>query len=211
MVMFRASSGGADLYVFAHGLDFMGALGDFVALAGPVPLKPWRAHGVWTSREMPVTDAVAREVVGLYSSNNLPLQIYVLDYGWHMGPYDPRASRGRAYDVAVAMCHAADGAEDVNTTCNAPNHAGGQCLQGFGGYVWDRTFFADPASFQVRANSAPPPPLPPPQQQQQQQRHRCVCAHRTFVVRTRRRGPMTLRGSSSSSTFTTSAASTSAR
>ena len=46
-----------------HGHDYRGALGDFVALAGPTPLKPWRAHGVWWSREYPFTEQLVHELL----------------------------------------------------------------------------------------------------------------------------------------------------
>jgi hypothetical protein len=47
----------ADLYLFLHGHDYRGAVGDFVSLAGRTPLKPWRAHGVWWSREYPFNES----------------------------------------------------------------------------------------------------------------------------------------------------------
>jgi alpha-glucosidase (family GH31 glycosyl hydrolase) len=121
------NASGLDYYLFAHGLNFTGALQDFVHLAGPVPLKPWRAHGVWHSREMAITEEVVHQVVGAYQAYALPLNFMVLDYGWHVGPYDPQR---------------------VNTTCHQPEHAGGQCIQGYGGYVWDSTYFPNPPAFQ---------------------------------------------------------------
>ena len=78
-----------DLYVFGHGRDYRRALGDFVKLAGPVPIKPWRAHGVWHSRCMPMSEPLMHEVVANYRQYALPLNMFVFDYGWHVGPYDP--------------------------------------------------------------------------------------------------------------------------
>jgi alpha-glucosidase (family GH31 glycosyl hydrolase) len=46
-----------DLYFFLHGHDYRGALRDFVSLAGRTPLKPWKAHGVWWSREYPFNES----------------------------------------------------------------------------------------------------------------------------------------------------------
>ena len=115
-----------DLYVFAFGHDYVGALADFVALSGPVPLKPWRTHGVWSSREFPYTDATSRELVADYASLALPLHVFILDYGWHHGPYQP---------------------PDTNGTCHEPTLAGGRCLGGYGGYVWEPTFFPNPRDF----------------------------------------------------------------
>ena len=45
--------GGTDVYVFAHGHDFRGALRDFYALTGPQPLLPRYALGNWWSRYHP--------------------------------------------------------------------------------------------------------------------------------------------------------------
>lgn len=115
-----------DLYVFAFGHDYAGALGDFVSLSGPIPLKPWRALGVWQSRKFPYTDATSREVIADYASLSLPLHVFVLDYGWHHGPYQP---------------------PDSNRTCNEPTLAQGRCLGGYGGYVFEPTFFPDPKGF----------------------------------------------------------------
>jgi alpha-glucosidase (family GH31 glycosyl hydrolase) len=55
------------------------ALGDFVALSGPVPIKPFRTHGVWHSREMPMTEAIMHQVVQDYQTHSLPLNMFVLD------------------------------------------------------------------------------------------------------------------------------------
>jgi hypothetical protein len=43
----------ADLYFFGHGLDYQGALRDFVSVAGPMPEIPRFVLGVWWSRCMP--------------------------------------------------------------------------------------------------------------------------------------------------------------
>jgi alpha-glucosidase (family GH31 glycosyl hydrolase) len=68
-------------------------------------MKPWRAYGVWSSREYPYTDKEMLSLIQEYDSYGLPLNMVVLDYGWHYGPYDPN---------------------DVKQ-CNQPLVAGGQC------------------------------------------------------------------------------------
>ena len=49
----QRAEGNIDLYVFAHGHDFPGALRDFYDLTGPQPLLPRYALGNWWSRYHP--------------------------------------------------------------------------------------------------------------------------------------------------------------
>lgn len=97
-----AAGGARDLYVFAFAHDYAAALGDFVALAGPIPLKPWRAHGVWQSREYPYTDESVREVVGTYANLSLPLHMWVLDYGECVRAQAPCSAQRRASSSSAA-------------------------------------------------------------------------------------------------------------
>ena len=46
-----------DLIVFAYGHDYKGCLGDYVKVAGRIPLPPRWAFGYWWSRFWPDTDA----------------------------------------------------------------------------------------------------------------------------------------------------------
>ena len=122
-----AAAGTRDLYFFLHGHDFRGALADFVSLAGRTPLKPWRTHGVWWSREYPFSRPEITDVIEGYASRQLPLNMLVLDYQWHYGPGDVQDVKG----------------------CNQPRPGGlyGDCVNGFGGYVWNKKLFPDPLDF----------------------------------------------------------------
>lgn len=119
--------GGKDLYFFLHGHDYRGALQDFVSIAGPTPLKPWRTHGVWWSREYPFSRPEITDVITGYADRQLPLNMLVLDYQWHYGPGDVQDVKG----------------------CNQPTPGGiySDCRNGFGGYVWNRKLFPDPLDF----------------------------------------------------------------
>ena len=121
------TSTGKDWYLFLHGHDYRSALQDFVFLAGPTPLKPWRSHGVWFSREYPFSRPQITDVVHGYSERQLPLNMLVLDYQWHYGP-------GDVQDVAG---------------CNQPKPGGfyTDCTAGYGGYVWNKKLFPDPLDF----------------------------------------------------------------
>lgn len=145
----RAAPATLDLYVFGHGHDYRRALGDFVKLAGPVPIKPWKAHGVWHSRCMPMSEPLMHEVVALYQQKALPLNMFVFDYGWHVGPYDPANVSTCAQVCMLRRRFLVD--NYVSLQClfhcvevHQPKSAGGQCLAGYGGYAFDATYFPDP-------------------------------------------------------------------
>jgi len=82
----RTAGSGLDIYMFISGTDYKSVLVNFTALSGPVPLKPWRAHGVWHSREMPISEITVRWISKKYEDYGLALNMFVLDYGWHIGP-----------------------------------------------------------------------------------------------------------------------------
>jgi len=88
-----ASMDAQDLYLFAQGLDFMAGLRDFALVSGPPPLPPYSAFGVWWStwydfRESEFDTVVLQE----YATRNLPLDVAVLDMGWHIQPQLPNCS-----------------------------------------------------------------------------------------------------------------------
>ena len=49
-----------DWYFFGYGHDYKQALGDFVRVAGRIPLPPRFAFGVWWSRYWAYSDAAIR-------------------------------------------------------------------------------------------------------------------------------------------------------
>ena len=57
-----------DIVVFAYGHDYKGCLGDYVKVAGRIPLPPRWAFGYWWSRFWPDSDADYREVVRTMAS-----------------------------------------------------------------------------------------------------------------------------------------------
>eukprot|EP00658_Telonema_sp_P-2_P041517 TRINITY_DN29705_c0_g1_i1.p1 TRINITY_DN29705_c0_g1~~TRINITY_DN29705_c0_g1_i1.p1 ORF type:complete len:441 (+),score=81.81 TRINITY_DN29705_c0_g1_i1:443-1765(+) len=120
-----------DWYLFLQGSDYRAAVKDFVTLAGRTPLKPWRSHGVWWSREYPYSDTAVQQLIKNFSVYQLPLNMLVLDYNWHPGPPSP----------GVPLVPPIEG-------CNQPTIAEGQCVAGFGGYQWDLALFPDPVAFQ---------------------------------------------------------------
>lgn len=88
-----ASLDALDLYLFAQGLDFMAGLRDFARVSGPPPLPPYSAFGVWWSTWYDFGEGeFDRVVLQEYADRNLPLDVAVLDMGWHIQPHAPNCS-----------------------------------------------------------------------------------------------------------------------
>jgi hypothetical protein len=75
----------ADLYLFAHGDDFRGALADLRAVSGKIPLMPRWALGTYFSRWFAMTDFEERDVLARHAASNIPLDVQVIDTDWHHG------------------------------------------------------------------------------------------------------------------------------
>jgi len=89
-----ARRGDLDLYVFAHGLDFAGALRDFYALTGPTPLLPRSALGNWWSRYHPYAADEYRQLLDTFDAEGLPFSVAVLDMDWHLVDVPARFGTG---------------------------------------------------------------------------------------------------------------------
>ena len=73
----------SDIYMFAHGLDYKGALRDYSLVAGSVPRIPRFLLGVWWSRYWPYTAEDLLEIAEEYASHTLPIDTLVSDMAWH--------------------------------------------------------------------------------------------------------------------------------
>ena len=114
----RPSDERSDLYFFGYGHDYKTALGDYVRVAGRIPLPPRFAFGAWWSRYWAYTDQELRDLVNGFHENNLPLDVFVIDMDWHK-------TFGRHFDEQDASGHS----------------------KGWSGYTWDSTLFPDPTDF----------------------------------------------------------------
>lgn len=83
-----------DWYFFGYGHDYHQALGDFVKVAGRIPLPPRYAFGTWWSRYWAYSDQELDELVKGYRERNIPLDVFVIDMDWHL------AFRGNQKDQA---------------------------------------------------------------------------------------------------------------
>jgi hypothetical protein len=75
-----ASKPGADLYLFAAGLDYEKTLREYAAVGGAMPLAPRSVYGVWWSHWQTFTQAeFTSDILGGYANYSLPLDHVMLD------------------------------------------------------------------------------------------------------------------------------------
>ena len=109
-----------DWYFFGYGHDYRKALGDYVKVAGRIPLPPRFAFGAWWSRYWDYTDQELDELVQGFHENDIPLDVLVIDMGWHISGDQLKAA----------------GQVDQS------NHQ-----LGWTGYTWNKVLFPDPDDF----------------------------------------------------------------
>jgi len=109
-----------DLYFFGYGHDYRQALGDYVRVAGRIPLPPRFAFGAWWSRFWAYSDQEILDIVHGFHENDTPLDVFVIDMDWHLTQGELQAA-GR-----VDQSHG---------------------LLGWTGYTWDKGLFPDPPAF----------------------------------------------------------------
>jgi alpha-glucosidase len=115
-----------DWYFFGYGHDYRKALGDYVRVAGRIPLPPRFAFGAWWSRYWDYSDQELDELVRGFHENDVPLDVLVIDMGWHISDEQLKA------------------AGEVDQS--------GERL-GWGGYTWDKLLFPDPHEFLARLHT----------------------------------------------------------
>jgi alpha-glucosidase (family GH31 glycosyl hydrolase) len=125
-VMERPEGERQDLYFFGYGHDYRKALGDFVRVAGRIPLPPRFAFGAWWSRYWAYTDQELNELVRGFRENDTPLDVFVIDMDWH-------TSRDQL-----------EAAGEVDQS--------GQSL-GWSGYSWNKLLFPDPDQFLAKLHA----------------------------------------------------------
>lgn len=86
--------GTRDLYVFAHGHDYRGAVRDLFRVAGPTPLLPRFALGSWWSRYYPYTADGYRELMERFAAEGIPFSVSVIDMDWHLVDVPARFGSG---------------------------------------------------------------------------------------------------------------------
>jgi Glycosyl hydrolases family 31/Domain of unknown function (DUF5110) len=116
-----------DWYFFGYGHDYRKALGDYVRVAGRIPLPPRFAFGTWWSRYWAYSDQEIEQIIRGFHENDTPLDVFVIDMDWHTNIEQLKAA----------------GETDQS----------GQRL-GWTGYTWNRLLFPDPPAFLERLHAA---------------------------------------------------------
>ncbi len=80
----RQSHEALDWYVFSYGHDYQKALGEFIQVAGRIPLPPRFVFGAWWSRYWAYFDEELRDLVKQFQQNEVPLDVLVVDMDWHL-------------------------------------------------------------------------------------------------------------------------------
>ncbi|MFZ1013702.1 MAG: TIM-barrel domain-containing protein, partial [Terracidiphilus sp.] len=125
-VMERPKGERQDFYFFGYGHDYKKALGDYVRIAGRIPLPPRFAFGTWWSRYWAYSDQEIEEIIRGFHENDTPLDVFVIDMDWHINRQQLEAM----------------GEKDQS----------GQSL-GWTGYTWNKLLFPDPAQFLDRLHA----------------------------------------------------------
>ncbi|HKF48622.1 MAG TPA: TIM-barrel domain-containing protein [Terracidiphilus sp.] len=115
-----------DWYFFGYGHDYKKALGDYVKVAGRIPLPPRFAFGAWWSRYWAYSDQEIEQIVRGFHENDVPLDVFVIDMDWHIN-IDQLKARGET-------------------------DKSGQRL-GWTGYTWNKLLFPDPDAFLAKLHA----------------------------------------------------------
>jgi len=118
---------GCDLYIFAFGNDYRGALNALYMITGNVPKIPKYALGNWWSRYYDYTDKSYLHLLDKFDNANIPLTVATIDMDWH---YSSRIAERFGY-TEEEKAH--------------PELYGS--TRGWTGYSWNRELFPDYRAF----------------------------------------------------------------
>ena len=130
-VMERPAGERQDWYFFGYGHEYKKALGDFVKVAGKIPLPPRFAFGTWWSRYWDYSDQEIEEIIHGFRQNSTPLDVFVIDMGWHI-----------SLDQLKATGYGNKNDQDQS----------GHYL-GWSGYTWNKVLFPYPGDFLDRLHA----------------------------------------------------------
>jgi alpha-glucosidase len=119
--------GGArqDWYFFGYGHDYRRALGDYVRVAGRIPLPPRFALGAWWSRYWAYSDQELETIAQDFRGRDIPLDVVVIDMDWH---------------------------PTYSSEHGQPDASGHN--KGWTGYSWNQLLFPEPERFLAKLHAA---------------------------------------------------------
>lgn len=79
----RTDKNSLDWYFMGYGHNYKKALGDFVKIAGKIPMPPMYAFGYWYSKYEAYSDQDFKNLVLEMQKNKIPLDVMVIDMDWH--------------------------------------------------------------------------------------------------------------------------------
>ncbi|HEY6915631.1 MAG TPA: glycoside hydrolase family 31 protein [Paludibacter sp.] len=89
----RQDPASLDMYFMGYGHDYKKALYDFTQIAGKIPVPPLYVFGYWYSKYQRYSEQDMRNIVGDIKSNDIPMDVLVIDMDWHMDGYNNRTDQ----------------------------------------------------------------------------------------------------------------------
>lgn len=80
----NSAPGSLDLYFFGYGHDYQGCIGEFMRVAGHVPVIPRWALGNWWSRYWAYSQDELTQLMLEFESHEIPLSVCIVDMDWHI-------------------------------------------------------------------------------------------------------------------------------
>ena len=72
-----------DWYFFGYGHEYKKALGDFIKVAGRIPMPPLYIMGYWYSKYQKYTQQDFVDLVNEIQGNDIPMDVMIFDMDWH--------------------------------------------------------------------------------------------------------------------------------
>ena len=78
-----ADESATDWYILCYGHDYKKALGDYVKIAGRIPMPPDYMFGYWYSKYQRYTAQDFMDITMDIENNRIPIDIMIMDMDWH--------------------------------------------------------------------------------------------------------------------------------
>lgn len=89
----RQDPSSMDMYFMGYGHNYKKALYDFTQIAGKIPMPPLYVFGYWYSKYQRYSEQDLRNIVTEIKTNEIPIDVLVIDMDWHKDGYNNRTDR----------------------------------------------------------------------------------------------------------------------